>query len=82
MMPVEISESSCFAPGSLVTCDKDLYSSTPIDGDGSDDPSRVPRGTVGIIMNGPRPGHEHYYKVQFLKNVTWWVLPSEIRPYI
>jgi len=82
MPPAKIKEYSCYAPGSLVACDKDLYSSSPIDGDAGDEPGRVSRGTVGIIMNGPKPGYEHHYQVQFLKNITWWVLANEIRPYI
>lgn len=62
-------------------CTKDIYSSTPIDGDGGKE-NAIPHGTVGLILCGPvteRPGQ---YQVQFLKNIVWWVNGTEIEPFL
>ena len=50
-MPTKTHEYSLYTPGRLVMSRKDLYSSSPIDGDnGNDEPGRVPLGTVGMIL--------------------------------
>jgi len=81
-MPTRVKESSLFAPGKLVQCVSDIYSSPPIDGDA--DTTRITGGTVGVIISGPQPdvGYPEHYKVQFLKNIIWWVRHNEIEPYL
>ena len=82
-MPTKTKEYSLYAPGKLVTCLKDIYSSSPIDGDANSE-NRITLGTVGIIINGPQPeaGYKDHYQVQFVGNILWWVLPNEIEPYL
>jgi len=80
-MPTKTKEYSVFAPGNLVTCAKDLYSSTPIGGSGGSE-NQVVYGTVGLIICGPNSERRAQYQVQFLNNVTWWVNHNEIEPYI
>ena len=79
-MPTPLKEYSLFAPGRLVQCIGDIYSSSPIDGDA--DNNRIDGGTIGIIVSGPKPGYEEHYQVQFLKNILWWVRHDEIEPYL
>jgi hypothetical protein len=82
-MPTKISESSLFSRGKLVQSCQDLYSTSPIDGDGGDDERGIVRcGTVGIILDGPTPERQRQYEVQFLKNIVWWVNASEIEPFL
>ena len=79
-MPTKTKEYSLYAPGRLVKCRADIYSSSPIDGDNY--ANHIPGGTVGLIICGPQPGYENHYQVQFLKNVLWWVNGSEIEPHL
>ena len=48
-MPTKTREYLLFAPGNLVVCRTDVYSSTPIDGDAGDT-NMIKAGTVGLIM--------------------------------
>lgn len=80
-MPTRATEYSLYTPGRLVTSTKDIYNSSPIDGDAGND-SFVARGTVGMIMQGPTDERRKQYLIQFLKNIVWWVNASEIEPYI
>jgi len=79
-MPTKVKEYSLFSPGKLVQCVSDIYSSSPIDGDGG---NRINGGTVGLIITGPSPdlGFKNQYQVQFLNNIVWWVNANEIEPY-
>jgi len=78
-MPTQTKEYSLYAPGSLIQCRANIYSSTPIDGD--EDNNRIAGGTVGLILHGPQPGYENHCQVQFLNNILWWVRFEEIEPY-
>ena len=80
-MPTRETEPSLYTTGKLVTNTKDIYNSSPIDGDAGID-SFVACGTVGMIMQGPTEERQGQYLVQFLKNVVWWMNAAEIEPYI
>ena len=62
-----------------MVCRSDIYSSTPIDGDGG---NSIKGGTVGLILNGPGEGYREHFKVEFLNGIVWWVGPHEIEPYV
>ena len=81
-MPTKTKEYSLYAPGRLVKNIADIYSSSPIDG-GEFYDNRVARGTVGVILSGPKPtqGYKDHCQVQFLNNIVWWVRFEEIEPF-
>ena len=81
MPTIKTREYSLFEPGCLVMCAKDLYSSSPIDGDGGNE-NRIPHGTVGMILRGPSEERSAQYQVQFLKDIVWWVNSAEIEPWL
>jgi|TARA_R110000823_G_C15855171_1_gene492614 hypothetical protein len=80
-MPTRATEYSLYTPGKLITSTKDIYNSSPIDGDAGND-SFVACGTVGMIVQGPTEERRKQYLVQFVRNIVWWVNASEIEPYI
>jgi len=80
-MPTRATEYSLYTPGRLVMNTKDIYNSSPIDGDAGND-SFVACGTVGMIIQGPTDERRRQYLIQFLKNIVWWVNATEIEPYI
>jgi hypothetical protein len=81
-MPTKTKEYSLFSPGRLVTSTKDLFSTIPTDDPDTSDNQSVRSGTLGMIMEGPNEERRGQYRIQFLKNVVWWVNGSEIEPYI
>lgn len=80
-MPTKVREYSLFEPGCLVMCAEDLHSSSHIDTGGVNE-SRIPHGTVGMILCGPNSERSGQYQVQFLKNIVWWVNRAEIEPFL
>ena len=82
-MPTKTREYLLFAPGNLVVCRTDVYSSTPIDGDAGNT-NMIKAGTVGLIMErgDDKSGFKDHLRVQFLGKVLWWVRPDEVEPYV
>tara|TARA_R110000796_G_scaffold51304_7_gene120944 strand:+ start:363 stop:617 length:255 start_codon:yes stop_codon:yes gene_type:complete len=80
-MPIRTREYSLYEPGRLIMCSRDLYSSTPIDGDHGLE-NNIPHGTVGIILAKPKKSNGSHYHVQFVGGIKWYVLANEIEPYI
>jgi len=80
-MPTKTKETNLFGNGQLIACTTDIYSAPGIDGDKG---RRINAGTVGIILSGPRPdiGFPSHYQVQFMENVVWWVMSTEIQPHL
>ena len=63
-----------YQPGRLVKTRKDIYSVSPN--------VRIPAGTVGIIISGPRPNYQQHLQVNFVGlDYPWWVNRTEIEPH-
>lgn len=74
-MPTKTTESFLFSPGKLVETATAIYSTDPH--------YRLAEGTVGIIIQGPRPGYREQCQVHFVSlDEPWWVHFNEIKPYI
>jgi hypothetical protein len=72
-MPTKIEEYSMYAPGKLVQCRADIYSTDPN--------GKINGGSVGLVLERDRVKSGRLL-VQFVNNITWWVNTSEIEPYI
>ena len=74
-MPTKVKETFLYAPGSLVKTRKEIYSMDPH--------QRLPMGTVGLILSGPKENYNHHCQVQFTGlDEPWWVTYSEIEPHL
>ena len=73
-MPTKTKEYSLYQPGRLVKTRQDIYSVSPH--------VRIPAGTVGIIISGPRQNYKNHFQVNFVgQSEPWWVNPNEIEPH-
>jgi|21_taG_2_1085346.scaffolds.fasta_scaffold120608_2 hypothetical protein len=74
-MPTKVEEYSLFAPGKLVKTRKEIYSVNP--------EGRIPQGTIGTILCGPRGGYTSHCQVHFVSMAEpWWVNFGEIEPHL
>lgn len=66
---------SLYAPGSLVTSIRAIYSVDPS--------MRIPEGTVGTVIRRGNEDYENHCQIHFVSvDSAWWVRYDEIEPHI